>query len=36
VEIGKIVGFDINSVEFWKIGMRQYEHFLKEIEKIVK
>jgi oligoendopeptidase F len=36
VEIGKIVGFDVGSVDFWKIGMRQYEHFLKELEKIVK
>ena len=36
VEIGKTVGFDVGSVEFWKIGMKQYEHFLKELEKIVK
>jgi oligoendopeptidase F len=36
VEIGKIVGFDVGSVDFWKIGMKQYEHFLKALEKIVK
>jgi oligoendopeptidase F len=36
VEIGKIVGFDISSKEFWQIGMRQFERFLRELEKIVK
>jgi oligoendopeptidase F len=36
VEIGKIVGFDVGSVDFWNIGMKQYEYFLKELEKIVK
>jgi oligoendopeptidase F len=36
VEIGKIVGFDVGNVEFWKIGMKQFERFLKELEKIVK
>lgn len=36
VEIGKTVGFDISSVGFWKIGMKQYEHFIGELEKIVK
>jgi len=36
VEIGSIVGFDISSRELWQIGMRQYEYFLKELEKISK
>jgi oligoendopeptidase F len=36
VEIGKIVGFDISSREFWNLGMKQYERFLGELEKIVK
>jgi oligoendopeptidase F len=36
VEIGKTVGFDVGSVDFWKIGMKQYAHFLMELEKIVK
>jgi oligoendopeptidase F len=36
VEIGKTVGFDVGSVDFWNVGMRQYEHFLRELEKIVK
>jgi oligoendopeptidase F len=35
VEIGRIVGFDVGSVDFWNVGMRQYEHFLRELEKIV-
>jgi oligoendopeptidase F len=36
VEIGEIVGFDVASRDFWKIGMNQYEHFVKELEKIIK
>ncbi len=34
IEIGKIIGFDVSSVEFWQLGMRQYEYFMKELEKI--
>jgi oligoendopeptidase F len=36
VEIGKIAGLDITSPGFWKLGMKQYEHFIVELEKIVK
>jgi oligoendopeptidase F len=36
VEIGKIVGLEVGSVDFWNVGMRQYEHFLKELEKIAR
>jgi len=36
VEIGKIVGFDIADPGFWKLGMKQYEHFIEELEKIAK
>jgi len=36
VEIGKIAGFDVTTKEFWQIGIRQYEHFLKELEKITQ
>ena len=36
IEIGKIVGFDVSSREFWQTGMKQYEHFVKELEKIIK
>ena len=34
-EIGKIAGFDISTREFWQIGIKQYEHFIKELEKII-
>jgi len=34
VEIGKIVGFDITSPSFWNLGMKQFEHFVEELEKI--
>jgi len=36
VEIGKIVGLDVTDPSFWKLGMKQYEHFIEELEKIVK
>jgi len=35
VEIGKIVGLDITNPDFWKLGMKQFEHFFEELEKIV-
>ncbi len=35
VEIGKIVGFDVGNMDFWNVGMRQYEYFLRELEKIM-
>ena len=36
VEIGKIIDLDITDPDFWKLGMKQYEHFLEELEKIAK
>jgi len=33
-EIGKIVDLDVNDPSFWKLGIKQYEHFLKELENI--
>ena len=36
VKIGKMVGQDITNPDFWKQGMRQYKHFIEELEKIVK
>jgi oligoendopeptidase F len=33
-EIGQVVGLDITDVDFWKLGMSQYEYFLTELEKI--
>jgi oligoendopeptidase F len=36
VEIGKMVGYDIDSPDFWKVGMKQVEYFVNELEKIAK
>jgi oligoendopeptidase F len=35
VEIGETVGLDITDAHFWELGLKQYEHFLEELEKIV-
>ena len=35
VEIGRIVGQEVTSPNFWKQGINQYEHFIEELEKIV-
>jgi oligoendopeptidase F len=35
LEIGKIVGLDVTDAHFWELGLRQYEHFVEELEKIV-
>jgi oligoendopeptidase F len=35
VEIGKIVGLDVTDAHFWELGLKQYEHFVEELEKIV-
>jgi oligoendopeptidase F len=35
IEIGKIAGFDVTDLGFWKLGMKQYKHFVEELEKIV-
>jgi len=35
VEIGKIFGVDVTDTHFWELGLKQYEHFLEELEKIV-
>ncbi|UCC28497.1 MAG: M3 family oligoendopeptidase [Candidatus Bathyarchaeota archaeon] len=36
VEICKIAGLNITSPDFWKLGMKQYEHFIVELDRIVK
>ncbi len=33
-EIGEIIGFDITKPEFWELGMKQYEYFVKELENL--
>jgi oligoendopeptidase F len=35
LEIGKMVGLDVSDPSFWKLGMKQYEHFVKELENMV-
>ena len=36
VEIGKTVGLNVADRDFWKLGMKRYEYFLKELEKTAK
>jgi oligoendopeptidase F len=36
IEIGKIVSIDITNPDFWKLGMKQYKHFVEELEKVVR
>jgi oligoendopeptidase F len=35
-EIGKIIDLDITSSDFWRLGMKQYQRFLEQLEKITK
>jgi oligoendopeptidase F len=35
-EIAQIAGYNITAKDFWQIGIRQYEHFLKQLEEIAK
>lgn len=35
-ELGKILGLDITTPDFWKLGMKQYEEFVDELEKLTK
>ncbi len=34
-ELGKIVGLDITKPEFWKLGIKQYEDFVNQLEKLM-
>ena len=34
-EIGRIVDLDITDPDFWKLGLKQYERFVRELEQIV-
>ena len=36
IEIGKLVGLDVADPDFWKLGMKRFEHFVEELEKLVK
>ena len=35
VKIGKILGLDVTDAHFWEIGLKQYEHFVRELKKII-
>ncbi|MHA1827457.1 MAG: M3 family metallopeptidase, partial [Candidatus Heimdallarchaeaceae archaeon] len=35
-EFGEMMGLDISQPDFWKLGMKQYEKFVEELEKIVE
>ncbi|MFW9989695.1 MAG: M3 family metallopeptidase [Candidatus Odinarchaeota archaeon] len=34
-ELAKIVGLDITKPEFWKLGIKQYEDFVNQLEKLI-
>ncbi len=34
-ELGKIVGLDITKPDFWQLGMKQYEAFVDELERLM-
>ena len=36
IEIGEILGLDVKDPEFWKLGMKRFEYFVNELEKLVK
>lgn len=35
-EFGELMGLDITKPDFWKLGMKQYERLLGELEKLVE
>ena len=35
-ELAKIVGLDITKPEFWKLGIKQYEDFVNQLESLMK
>ncbi|MFX0043856.1 MAG: M3 family oligoendopeptidase [Candidatus Hodarchaeota archaeon] len=35
-DLGKIVGLDVTKKDFWKLGIKQYEDFVNELEKLQK
>ncbi|MHA2255613.1 MAG: M3 family metallopeptidase, partial [Candidatus Heimdallarchaeaceae archaeon] len=34
-EYGELMGLDITKPDFWKLGMKQYERFVNELEQLV-
>jgi len=35
-EIGEVFGLDVTDPEFWKLGIKRFEYFVNEFEKLVK
>ncbi|MCG3224285.1 MAG: M3 family oligoendopeptidase [Candidatus Heimdallarchaeota archaeon] len=35
-EFGEMMGLDITKPDFWKLGMKQYERFVDELEKLIE
>jgi oligoendopeptidase F len=36
LEIGKSVGLDVSSPDFWQLGLKRFEFFVDELQGIVK
>ncbi len=36
VQIGNLVGLDVTASDFWQLGMKRFEHFIVDLEKVVK
>ncbi|NHJ49463.1 MAG: M3 family oligoendopeptidase [Asgard group archaeon] len=35
-ELGTLLGLDVADPEFWKLGIKRFEYFVNELEKLVK
>ena len=35
-ELGKIMDLDITKPDFWKLGIKQYEEFVNQLEELIK
>jgi oligoendopeptidase F len=35
LEIGKIVGLDVDDPSFWKGGLKVFERFVRDLEKVI-
>ncbi len=35
-DLSKIVGLDVTKKDFWKLGIKQYEDFVNQLEKLMK
>ncbi len=34
-DLGKIIGLDVTKKDFWKLGIKQYEDFVNQLEKLM-